>query len=186
MNVALKQRMTVAEFLKWAEAQEGDFELVDGQIVAMARERALHNFAKMAVFNALQDAIRAAELPCLVYTDRMTVEIDMHTARGPDAIVQCGEPVDLDSMVVANPLVVAEVISPTSERRDTDAKLVEYFSIPSIKHYLIFFPQKRVVVHHAKGATNSINTALVRSGEIRLDPPGIAIGVEGIFAAILA
>lgn len=180
MNLALK-RMTVAEFLEWAESQpEGDFELVDGQVVAMVQERALHNLAKMAVARALQDAVGAAGLSCIVYTDGMTVEITEHTARGPDAIVQCNEPVDLDSMVVRNPLIVVEVVSPTSERRDTDAKLVEYFSVSSIMHYLIVFPHKRVVVHHQRGSQDRIETALVRSGEIILRPPGIVVPIDAI------
>ena len=183
MNLALKQRMTVAEFLEWAEGQDGDFELVDGQAVAMVRERALHNLAKMAVARALQDAVEAAKVSCTVYTDGMTVEVDEHTARGPDALVQCGHPIDLDSMVADSPLIVVEVVSPTSEWRDTDAKLVEYFSVPSIRHYLIVFPQKGVVVHHSRAAEGQIATQFARSGSIHLDPPGIALTLEGILAA---
>lgn len=183
MNVAVKHRMTVAEFLNWAEDQaEGDYELVDGQIVAMVQERALHNLAKMEVARALQDAVRAADLPCTVYTDGMTVEIDEHTARGPDAILQCGQPIDYDSMVVRDPLAVVEVVSPTSERRDTDTKLVEYFSVASIQHYLIFFPHKGVAVHHARGGPGQIETKLVYSGAVVLDPPGMALLIDGILA----
>lgn len=183
MTLALKQRMTVVEFLDWAERQpEGDFELVDGVIVAMARERALHNLAKLAAYRALQDAVDAAKAPCTVYTDGMTVEIDEHTARGPDALVQCGRPIDLDSMVADSPLIVVEVVSPTSERRDTDAKLVEYFSVPSIRHYLIFFPHKGVVVHHAKDDQGEISTSFVHSGSIQLEPPGISVSVDGTLA----
>jgi len=183
MPLALQQKMTVSEFLQWAERQtEGDYELVDGVIVPMARERALHNLAKMEVFLALQNAIGAAKVPCTVYTDGMTVEIDEHTARGPDALVQCGRPIDLDAMVADNPLIVVEVVSPTSERRDTDAKLVEYFAVPSIRHYLIFFPHKGVVVHHAKNAQDQVSTRFFHSGSITLDPPGIAISIDEILA----
>lgn len=173
--------MTVSEFLDWAETQpEGDFELVDGRIVAMVQERALHNLAKMEVARALQDAVRSAGLEGTVFTDGMTVQIDEHTARGPDAIVQCGQPVDFDAVIVANPLIVVEVVSPTSEGRDTDAKLVEYFSVPSIQHYLIFFPHKRVAVHHARGGGDRIMTTLVHSGTIELAPPGIVVPIESI------
>jgi Uma2 family endonuclease len=180
MNLALKQRMTVAQFLEWADGREGDFELVDGQIVAMVRERALHNLAKMAVVRSLQDAVSAAGLPCTVYTDGMTVQIDEHTARGPDALVQCGDPIDLDAMVADNPHIVVEVVSPTSERRDTDTKLVDYFSVPSIMHNLIFFPHRGVAVHHARGTAESLKTTFVHSGSIVLDPPGIDLPIDAI------
>ncbi len=159
---------------------DGDFELVDGQVVAMVQERALHNLAKIAVARALQDAVGAAGLRCTVYTDGMTVQISEHTARGPDAIVQCDEAVDLDSPIVRNPLIVVEVVSPKSERRDTDAKLVEYFSVSSIMHYLIVFPHKHVVVHHQRGAQDRIETTLVRSGQIDLRPPGMVVLIDAV------
>jgi Uma2 family endonuclease len=173
--------MTVEEFLNWAASQpDGGFELVDGQIVAMVQERALHNLAKLAVARALQDAVAAAGLECTVYTDGMTVRIDRHTARGPDALVQCGKPVDLASMEADNPIIVIEVVSPTSERRDTDAKLIEYFSVESIQHYLIFFPHKGVAVHHARAGNDRIHTKLIHSGMIELIPPGMSLPVAEI------
>ena len=102
---------------------------------------------------ALDDAIKRAGLPCTVFTDGMTVVIDNETSREPDAAVQCGVAVDLDSMVLQAPLIVVEITSPSSERDDTGDKLVEYFSVPSIRHYLIVNPAKNVVVHHARDAT---------------------------------
>ena len=180
MNVALK-KMTVAEFLDWAEAQpEGRFELVDGQVVAMVQERALHNLAKMEVTRALQDGVNAAGLPCTVYTDGMMVEIDEHGARGPDAILTCGQPIDYDAMIVENPLVLVEVVSPTSETRDTDSKLVEYFLIPSVQHYLIFFPHKGVVVHHARSIGGGVATEFFYGGVIALNPPGLLLSVDRV------
>jgi Uma2 family endonuclease len=52
--------MTVAEFLDWASTQSrGRYELVRGEVVAMAPERALHNIVKSEVYVALRDAISA-------------------------------------------------------------------------------------------------------------------------------
>ena len=59
----------------------------------------------------------------------MTVVIDNDTSREPDAAVQCDVAIDLDSMVLEAPLIVVEVVSPSSERDDTGDKLVEYFSV---------------------------------------------------------
>ena len=53
-------------------------------------------------------------------------------------------------MILEAPLIVVEVVSPSSERDDSDAKLVDYFSVASIQHYLIVFSEKRVVVHHQR------------------------------------
>ena len=178
MTAQSKPRMTVPEFLAWAATQpRGRYELVRGEVVAMAPERARHNLAKAAAFRALDDAVKRAGLLCTVFTDGMTVVIDNETAREPDAAVQCGIAVDLDSMVLQAPLVVVEITSPSSERDDTGDKLVEYFSVPSIKHYLIVNPAKNVVVHHARSEAGAIATRILSAGEVELTPPGMTVRV---------
>ena len=58
MTALPKTRMTVTEFLAWASAQpRGRYELVRGEVVAMAPERARHNLVKFAVVRALGDAV---------------------------------------------------------------------------------------------------------------------------------
>jgi Uma2 family endonuclease len=178
MTAQSKPRMTVSEFLAWASAQPGGrYELVRGEVVAMAPERARHNLVKAAVFRALDDAVRRAGLPCTVFTDGMTVVIDNETSREPDAAVQCSVAVDLDSMVLQAPLIVVEITSPSSERDDTGDKLVEYFTVASIKHYLIVNPVKRVVVHHARTDAGAISTRILSEGEVELAPPGLSVPV---------
>jgi Uma2 family endonuclease len=177
--------MTVSEFLVWGEAQsEGRYELVDGQIIAMAPERALHNLAKMSAWVALSEAVERAGLPCTVYGDGMMVEINEYRARGPDVLVQCGNPIDLDALVADNPLVVVEVASPSSERDDKVRKLVEYFSVGSIRHYLVVLPDERIVVHHARSDAGRIETKIVSAGTIELSPPGLVIPSETMFAGL--
>jgi len=184
MTALPKVRMTVPEFLAWAEAQpRGRYELVRGQVVAMAPERARHNLAKGAVFRVLADAVSRAGLPCVVFTDGMTVAIDKDNAREPDAAVQCAAVADLDSTVLAAPLIVVEVVSPSSEQDDTSDKLVEYFSVPSIRHYLTVKPEKRVVIHHARDEAGGISTRIVTDGDITFEPPGFTISVEPILAS---
>lgn len=170
--------MTVAEFLAWASAQpRGRYELVAGEVVAMAPERARHNLVKSAVARALDDAVKRTGLPCTVFTDGMTVVIDNEHSREPDAAVQCGAATNLDSMVLEVPLIVVEITSPSSERDDTGEKLVEYFSVPSIRHYLIVNPRKKVVVHHGRDESRQIATRILKSGQLDLTPPGLTVPV---------
>jgi Uma2 family endonuclease len=180
-TVLPKTRMKVPEFLAWAEKQpEGRYELVDGEIVAMAPERVRHNLVKLAVARALEDAVKLVGLPCMVFTDGVAVVINDETTREPDASVQCGVKADLDSMTIEAPLIVVEVTSPSSERHDSHARLIEYFSLPSIRHYLIVIPEKRVVVHHQRDPRGEIATRIAREREIALDPPGISVAVDAL------
>jgi Uma2 family endonuclease len=183
MTAQPKTRMSVSEFLAWAVAQpRGRYELVRGEVVAMAPERARHNLLKGAVFKALGDAVARAGLPCTVFTHGMTVVIDTETSREPDAAVQCGVTTDLDSIVLEAPLIVVEVVSPSSERDDTGDKLIEYFSVPTIRHYLIINPQKSVVIHHARNDAGEIATRILSDGEITFDPPGIVVPVKPLLS----
>jgi len=182
MTIALpKQRMKVAEFLAWAEAQpQGRYELVNGEVVVMAPERVRHNLVKLAVARALGDAVKRANLPCTVFTDGVGIVINENTVREPDASVQCGGELNLDSMTLDAPLIVVEVASSSSERQDTNAKLVEYFLVQSIRHYLVVLPEQGVVVHYRRNDGGAIDIRIGREGAIDLTPPGMAVPVADL------
>ena len=175
MNVALRRAMTVDEYLAWADAQSEQprAELINGQIVSMSPERAIHNRIKYAAYFALTQAVKAAGLPCEVFGDGMTVPIDAHTAYGPDAVVNCAEPIPPNQLTVPDPIIVVEVTSPSTLHTDTSAKLIGYFKLPSVAHYLVINPELMNVTHHACGRAPDVLT----EGSLRLDPPGLEVGV---------
>jgi Uma2 family endonuclease len=180
-HVAPKRRMKVPEFLAWVNEQlDGRYELIDGEIVAMAPERLRHALVKHAAARALEDAVEAAGLPCTVFPDGVTVIINEISTREPDASVQRGVSADLDALTLEAPLIVLEVVSPSSERFDLGALLIEYFSVPSIRHYLIVLPKKRAVVHHRRDEGGNIITQIAHDGDIALDPPGMTVPVMGL------
>ena len=99
----------------------------------------------------------------------------------PDALVYCGEPVSGDALEIPNPVVVFEVLSPGNAVTDLRDKLVGYFRVASIAHYLIVDPDKRIVIHHARGTGDVVSTRILSEGAVRLDPPGIEIAVGELF-----
>jgi Uma2 family endonuclease len=185
MTAQTKLRMKVPEFLAWAEAQpQGFFELAEGEVIMMPADRARDNLIKGAVFRALGDAVAEAGLACTVYTDGMTVVINEDTARLPDASVQCGVEQDLDSLVLESPLIVVEVVSPSSVRADTGVKLLDYFSVPSIRHYLIVEPSAAAVIHHASDESGGITTRILHEGHVDLSPPGMKVPVARLLGKV--
>jgi Uma2 family endonuclease len=178
-------RMGRDEYRAWADQQPtGRYERINGIVVArvsaMAPERAHHNRRKFRVAQALDAAIRAAGLPCEVFTDGMTVEVG-DSDYEPDAIVRCGETLPGDIIAVPDPMVIVEVLSPGTAATDRALKLREYFTLPSVHHYLIVWPDKPQVVHHRRGDAGEIDSRTVKAGAIRLDPPGVTITVEAIY-----
>jgi Uma2 family endonuclease len=180
-------RMKVPEFLAWAERQADDrYELVDGEIVAMTRDTVRHNLAKLAAYRALDDAVRAMRLPCVVLVDGVSIVVNDETLRIPDVLVQCGVEPDLNAMIVESPMIVVEVSSPSSERDDSLAKLIDYFKVPTIRHYLIVLLEKRSVVHHQRNEAGEIATHIAGEGEIALDPPGLRVAVAALLGPSFA
>ena len=170
------------EYRLWAEAQpRGRYERVGGEVVAMAPERGAHLRIKAAVWLALRQAIVAAGVSCEALPDGATVEIDDDTDYEPDAVVSCGPPMAPDAIAVPNPVIVVEVLSPSTRSVDTGAKLAGYFRVPSIHHYLIVRADRREVAHHRRHGGGAIEKAVVREGGISLDPPGIRIEVEDFY-----
>ena len=183
MAKTLEKSMTVPEFLEWAIKQpRGRYELVRGKIIAMAPEQARHALTKHRIARLLEDAVRKTGLYCTVFPDGMTVVVDGHTSYEPDAVVQCGRAVDLDSLVVEDPLIVVEVLSPTNAPIDMTEKLVDYFRVESIIHYLIADTKRCTITHHRRGDRGEdIATRIVRDGTLSLDPPGLEINVADLF-----
>ena len=182
MTLPKPLRMSADDFLAWAMEQEGRFELASGEVVAMAPERAAHARAKAAAWLALRDAIRGAGLPCEAFADGMAVRINDKTVYEPDATVRCGPRLDDDAVEFSDPVVVVEVLSPSTRARDAGAKLADYFRLPTVRHYLLLRTDTRSAIHHARGADGVITTAILTEGELRLDPPGIAVALEAVFA----
>lgn len=116
--------MDVQAFLAFAERRErGRFELWRGELVSMAPERAERVRAKFAVSRALAAAIEKAERGCEAFVDGLAVAIDSETAYEPDALVNCGERIPTGSMLAPAPVIVVEVVSPGSHKRDTGLKV---------------------------------------------------------------
>jgi Uma2 family endonuclease len=182
MSATVPHRMTADEFIAWAmEQPEGKrYELVAGEVVAMAPERAEHARLKGQMFVNLREAIRAAGVDCEAFPDGMAVRVDAETIYEPDAIVRCGPAVDGNTTELVDPVIVVEVVSPSSQRRDTGSKLEGYFRIASVRHYLIVKTENRAIIHHRRDEAGNIATHIIRAGVIRLDPPGLAV------AALLA
>jgi len=176
MTLAAPLRMTADEFLGWAmEQPEGQrYELAAGEVVMMAPERAAHAFVKADVLAALR--VAAAGLRCEVFPDGMAVRVDDATVYEPDAMVRCGEPSDRNAIEVTDPVIVVEVLSPSSRARDSGAKLEDYF--------LILKTETRSAIHHEKRPDGTIATRIVSSGTLDLAPPGISLAVAELFATL--
>ena len=172
--------LTREEYYRWCAMQpRGRFERVDGRVVAMSPERISHVRVKGRVYKALGLAVAAACVGCEALPDGATVKTGDNDYE-PDALVNCGTPIDDDEVVATNPVVVVEVLSPGTASVDTGDKLGGYFKVPSIAHYLIVHPTRRSVIHHRRSGER-IETTILSGGTLTLDPPGITVVIDQFY-----
>lgn len=178
-----QQRMSAEEFLAWSQTQAGRYELAGGEVFAQSAERVAHAKIKGRAYMALHNALRAKGVYCHALPDGMAVRIDADTVFEPDAQVYCGPELPPDTIIVDNPVIVVEVLSPSTGKNDALGKLAAYFRLPSVAHYLIVSPDQKLIFHHARGEGTTILTRIVREGSVWLEPPGVEISLFDIYGA---
>jgi Uma2 family endonuclease len=183
MSAVPNLRLNVDDYLAWADERPGRYELVNGVVYAMSRETVGHIERKAAVHAALLAGIQVRGLPCFALADGATVRIGDDSAYEPNALVYCGEKLDPSAIEVPNPVIVVEVLSPSTRHVDLSLKLTGYFQLPSVAHYLIVDPTEPLIVHYARGNDETIVTRIVREGKINLDPPGFELAMADIYDA---
>ena len=189
--------MTADEFLAWTERDpdvrlslddgasrpksDVRFELHAGTVIAMTPERLIHAEVKAECWLALRNALRSAESMCRAYIDGMGVRIDDATMFQPDLLVRCGDALPPGTREVHYPVIVVEVLSPSTLSKDLGEKLEAYFQLSSVRHYLVIDPDRQRIVHYQRHIDQeSLATRIVAAGPITLDPPGIEIRLEDI------
>jgi len=182
MRANLEAGMTVEDFLAWLEdrPRKPRYELIAGEPVEMSPERVRHSIVKNRIWRALDDALVSSGLPFTAIGDGVGVRADDYTVFEPDASVAADGSLDDDGVFAPEPVIVVEVLSPSTAMRDASVKLEAYFRVPTIAHYLVIDPDRAVVFHHRR-ALEKIETEIHRQGRLRLEPPGVEVEVGDFF-----
>jgi Uma2 family endonuclease len=173
---------TADDFIAWAMARpEGErWELAHGEVLPVAPERAGHCRARLRIAERLLAAVRAGGLPCEVFLRGTAVQVDATTVHEPDVLLRSGPPLPDDAVKVTGPEITVDVVSRSSGARDGRAKLVDYFCIESLRHYLIVRTEDRTAIHHARDADGHILTHIIRDGAVDF---GAGLVLDGLFPA---
>jgi hypothetical protein len=110
------------------------------------------------------------------------VVVDDETSYKPDALVNRGDPVADGVLIAPNPVIVVEVLSPTTRNVDRTIKVADYFRVPGLGHYLIIDLGRRHVLHYRRQSDGVVTVVIVKDVDLDLDPPGIALPAASLFA----
>jgi len=175
MSTAAQTRhMTRDEFFDWAQAQDHPYEFDGFQPVAMTRSSINHSRMIGNLHAALRSRLRGGG--CEPMGPEAGIATVGDAVRYPDAVVSCTKTPGT-AYLVLNPVVVFEVLSPTSGRTDRIDKLREYRAVPSIRRYVILEQTSAalVVFVRAEGVTDWTATALTADDTLAMPEIGIEI-----------
>ncbi len=150
------QVYTEDEYLALEEASEEKSEYVYGEIRPMSGGTDDHAFISGNVSSALRVMLRGRN--CRVYGSDMKIYAD-GAMRYPDVSVVQG-PRSYhggNRTVISNPILIAEVLSPSTERLDRGDKLKEYFAIPMLQVYLLISQNAPHVEMHSRAENGHWN-----------------------------
>lgn len=126
--------MTLAEFLDWEDGQELKYEFDGSGPVAMTGGTAAHATIQRNLAMAIGGRLRGS--PCRFYgSSDLKIEV-AGRIRYPDGFIVCS-PVANAAKVVADPVVILEVLSASTSSTDRIVKAREYEATPSVRRYVI-------------------------------------------------
>lgn len=183
MATAALTYYTPEEYLALERHAEFKSEYIDGEIVAMTGATIRHNAIAGSFLVALYTRLRGG--PCRVFGSDLRVQI----AGGrrytyPDLLAYCGDPKTVDASLdtLTNPVLIVEVLSPSTEAYDRGQKFTYYRSIESLQEYVLVAQDRMMVerfVRHGDLWVFSAFSGL--DAEVELTSVGCSIPLREIY-----
>lgn len=170
MSIPQTKPLTIEDFLAWERQQPLRHEFDGHRTTAMTGGSLNHSAIATNVVSALERRLKA---PCRAYRGDVKV-LAAGSVRYPDAVVTCS-PVDGASDIVPQPIVVFEVLSPSTASLDRVTKNEEYRATPSIQRYVMLEQSRVAATIFARAGENWFG--IVTTGDAVLVMPEIGVNL---------
>lgn len=177
-----QDRYTEEQYLAWEETAAEKSEYVDGEIRAMSGGSEPHASIPMNLSALLWNALRGRG--CRVLSSDMKV----WTAGAfyyPDLSVVCGPSTyrGRNNHTITNPIVVIEVLSPSTEPKDRGEKFIRYQQIETLRFYLLVSQTEPRVELFERGENGHWDYSMVAGLEkaLQIAPLGVTLALSEIY-----
>jgi Uma2 family endonuclease len=141
-HAALQLPMSASEFLAWDATQTVKREFVRGEVFAMAGASEAHVTLMLNVAMALRHHLSGT--PCRTFTSDMKLRVEAADAYFyPDVMVTCSATDAAQPLIKREPVLVVEVLSPSTAGYDRGGKFAAYRLLPSLREYVLIDPGSR-------------------------------------------
>ena len=182
MNLALRKPMTLAEFLEWEERQPLRYEFDGVGPVAMTGGTYGHSAIERNLAIAVGGRLRGK--PCQFHGSDLKFQVAEGHVRYPDGMVVCS-PVDRTATVIYDPVVVFEVLSPSTTRNDRIVKAREYQATPSVQRYIMLEQDSVNAVVYARSGDAWTHEILVANSILALPEIEVELPLAELYEGIV-
>jgi len=181
MSTGALQRYTVEEYLARERAAETKSEFYDGEIFAMAGGSEAHNLIAGNLIRDVGTGLRGRS--CRVYPSDMRVKVPTGLYTYPDVTVVCGQPeFEGDRRdILLNPIVIFEVLSPSTEGYDRGKKFEHYRQLPSLEAYIVVAQDRSSIEHFGRQSDGSWVLTAPSDGKLAIPALGVELSVDAAY-----
>jgi Uma2 family endonuclease len=173
-------------FIAWESRRKARYELLAGEVRLMAGGSRAHDLVAGNILSALHSALRGGR-DCDVHGSNLKVVSPAGMVTYPDVFVRCGPLAD-DAMECADPVVVFEVLSPSTRSGDLVRKRWAYQAITTLAH-LVYVDAARLEIEIATRAPDGRWWSVFLhdvSERLRLEALGVDVLVADVYAGTRA
>ncbi|HEY4173904.1 MAG TPA: Uma2 family endonuclease [Rhodopila sp.] len=179
MSIARHRPMTMDEFLAWERRQELRYEFDGFAPAAMTGGTLNHSAIATNLVAALNVRLKSG---CRAWRGDVKILV-ADRVRYPDAAVTCS-PIDGQSDILPNPVVVFEVLSPSTAAVDRVTKNAEYAATPSIQRYVMLEQVRIGATVFARQGENWVGTVLLDDAVLAMPEIGVELPLRDLYAGV--
>ncbi len=178
--------MTVEEYFAFAEEQEIKYEYKGGYVYSMAGGTIRHAIITSSINRHLGNSLDESD--CTVTSSDARVQVAENAYRYPDVTVFCGQAgyVEGRTDTLTHPVLLVEVVSPSSAALDYGEKLKEYTQRPSLQAYILVAQDEVKAERYLRQPSGEwlyqLETAL--EGQITVPPLGVTLALADVYRKV--
>ncbi len=173
--------LSVEDYLAGEEISDIKYEYVEGQVYAMAGAKINHNKIVRNMSSLLWNHLRHE--PCEPLSGDMLVKTLGKRFRYPDVVVVCDDDPSEDERVRESPILIIEVLSKSTRKKDKGEKRLEYLAIPSLLEYVLI-EQDFAEVEVQRRSANWQSAYYFLGDEVVLESVNATLPVETIYERV--
>src|ERR1700682_1958375 len=176
-------KLTEEQYLALERAAEFKSEYFDGEMFAMSGASMQHGRLQRNLISELSNELRDSE--CEAFGSDLRVRVSGRLYTYPDISVVCGKPLLADDQqdVLLNPVVIVEVLSPSTEKYDRGLKLQHYRTIATLQEYILVDQAEVRIEQYTRQENNlwTLRDYLSLDEQLTVSSIGVSLSMRRIY-----